>query len=140
MVYAVHCQNQSAGYVVGLNFREICPFDLDRTKALMKEAGYENGFTVTLDATNIRYINDTQICQALASQFVKINISLKMNIMPMANFFGYIRVLSPKSSLFMSGFDIPSGDGGDLHAVQDYVDMTPRFDNFIYVFDMDSKK
>jgi hypothetical protein len=83
--------------------------------------------------------DDTQICQALASQFVKINIALKMNLMPLANFFGYIRVPSPKNSLFMSGFDIPSGDGGDLHAVQDYVVMTPRFDNFIYVFDMDLK-
>ena len=32
----------------------------------MKEAGYADGFTMTLDATNNRYVNDQQVAQALA--------------------------------------------------------------------------
>ena len=103
------------GYVDGLNFREKYPFDLENAKALMKEAGYEKGFTMTLDATNNRYVNDQQIAQALAGMLAKIGITVKLNLMPKSNFFGYIRVPSEKSSFIMSGWDTPSGDAGGMY-------------------------
>lgn len=87
---------------------------------LMAEAGYADGFTVTLDATNNRYVNDQQIVQALASMLGKIKINLKLNLMPKSNFFSYIRVPSDKSSLIMSGWDVPSGDGGSMYSVMFY--------------------
>lgn len=103
------------GYVDGLNFRETYPFDLEKAKALMKEAGYEKGFTMSLDATNNRYVNDQHITQALATMLAKINITVKLNLMPKSNFFGYIRVPSDKSSFIMSGWDTPSGDAGGMY-------------------------
>jgi peptide/nickel transport system substrate-binding protein len=103
------------GYVDGLNFRKVYPFDLTRAKALMKAAGYENGFTMTLDATNNRYVNDQQIAQALAGMLAKIGITVNLNLMPKSNFFGYIRVPSEKSSFIMSGWDTPSGDAGGMY-------------------------
>lgn len=103
------------GYVDGLNFRDAYPFDLDTAKALMKEAGYEKGFTMTLDATNNRYVNDQHIAQALAAMLAKINITVELNLMPKSNFFGYIRVPSDKSSFIMSGWDTPSGDAGGMY-------------------------
>ena len=36
-------------------------------KKLMADAGYPNGFSVTLDCPNDRYNNDEQICQAIAA-------------------------------------------------------------------------
>ena len=36
-------------------------------KKLLAEAGYPNGFEVTLDCPNNRYINDEEICIALAA-------------------------------------------------------------------------
>ena len=38
--------------------------DLAKAKALLKEAGYADGFQVTLHCPNDRYINDEGICQA----------------------------------------------------------------------------
>ncbi len=108
------------GYVKDLSFRTLYPFDLDKAKALMKEAGYEKGFTVTLDATNNRYVNDGSIAQALASMLAKIGITLNLNLMPKAQFFGYVRVPSEKSSIVMSGWDTPSGDAGGMYNVMMY--------------------
>jgi peptide/nickel transport system substrate-binding protein len=103
------------GYVPGLDMRKEYPFDLERARALMKEAGFERGFTMTLDTTNNRYVNDAAIAQALASMLARINITLNLNLMPRANFFGYIRVPSDKSSFIMSGWDTPSGDAGNMY-------------------------
>ncbi len=108
------------GYVKGLNFQEIYAFDLDKAKALMKEAGYDKGFTMTLDASNNRYVNDEQIAQAIAGMLAKINITVNLNLIPKSNFFSYIRVPSEKSSFVMSGWDTPSGDAGGMYNVMMY--------------------
>jgi peptide/nickel transport system substrate-binding protein len=105
------------GYVPGLNFRQLYPFDLAKANQLMKDAGFERGFTMTLDTTNNRYVNDGTIAQALASMLARINITVNLNLMPRANFFGYIRVPSDKSSFIMSGWDTPSGDAGNMYNV-----------------------
>jgi peptide/nickel transport system substrate-binding protein len=108
------------GYVEGMNFREMYPVDIEKAKQLMADAGHADGFTMTLDATNNRYVNDAQIAQALASMLAKINIDLKLNIMPKSNFWGYIRVPTDQSSFIMSGWDVPSGDAGSMYAALFY--------------------
>ena len=108
------------GYVKDLSFRTLYPFDLEKARALMKEAGHEKGFAVTLDATNNRYVNDGAIAQALASMLAKIGITLNLNLMPKAQFFTYVRVPSEKSSIIMSGWDTPSGDAGGMYNVMMY--------------------
>ena len=40
-----------------------------RGKKLLKEAGYPNGFTITLGAPNGRYINDLKIAQTVAAMW-----------------------------------------------------------------------
>lgn len=108
------------GHVDGMDFRQMYPVDIDKAKALMAEAGFPDGFTMTLDATNNRYVNDAQIAQALASMLAKINVTLNLNIMPKSNFWGYIRVPSDNSSFIMSGWDVPSGDAGSMYAALFY--------------------
>ena len=68
-------------------FEARLPFDVVRAKALMTEAGYADGFDVTIDCTNNRYINDEAICVALASMWAKINVRLKVNAIPRALYF-----------------------------------------------------
>ena len=71
-----------AGYV-----NELAPrFDLEKAKMLMKEAGYEDGFTVTMMAPNNRYVNDAKIAQAVASMMAKINIKVDLKTMPKAQY------------------------------------------------------
>lgn len=104
------------GYLPGASFREMYAYDVAAAKALMAEAGYADGFRMTLDATNNRYVNDQQIAQALAQMLSQIGITLDLNLMPRSNFFGYIRVPSDKSSFILSGWDVPSGDAGSMYA------------------------
>jgi peptide/nickel transport system substrate-binding protein len=61
-------------------------FDLDKAKALMKEAGYEDGFTVTMIAPNNRYVNDEKIAQAVAGMLAKINVKVELKTMPKAQY------------------------------------------------------
>ncbi|BBD09137.1 ABC transporter substrate-binding protein [Desulfovibrio ferrophilus] len=70
------------GYVAELKPR----FDLEKAKQLMKEAGYENGFTCTMIAPNNRYVNDEKIAQAFASMVAKIGIKVELKTMPKAQY------------------------------------------------------
>ena len=61
-------------------------YDLKKAKQLMKEAGYENGFNITMMAPNNRYVNDAKIAQAVASMLSKINIKVDLKTMPKAQY------------------------------------------------------
>jgi peptide/nickel transport system substrate-binding protein len=63
------------------------PFDLARARALMAEAGYADGFEVTLDCPNNRYINDEEICIALAGMWAQLKVKVRVNGMPRSLFF-----------------------------------------------------
>jgi len=63
------------------------PYDPEKAKALLKEAGYPNGFGVTLDAPNDRYVNDEQIAQAVAADLSRIGIRVKVNAVPKETYF-----------------------------------------------------
>jgi len=63
------------------------PFDLAKARALMAEAGYADGFEVTLDCPNNRYINDEEICIALAGMWAQLKVKIKVNAMPRATYF-----------------------------------------------------
>jgi len=78
--YAVSASNMYPDVVFGYDPSiKRPPFDLERAGQLMKEAGYADGFSVTLDGTNDRYVNDSKIMQAVAVMLSKINIKVKVN-------------------------------------------------------------
>jgi peptide/nickel transport system substrate-binding protein len=78
------------------------PFDLAKAKALMAEAGYGAGFGFTLDCPNNRYINDEEICQALAAMWAQIGLKVKVNAMPRATYFPKTEKLD--TSAYMLGW------------------------------------
>ncbi|TNF90329.1 MAG: ABC transporter substrate-binding protein, partial [Gammaproteobacteria bacterium] len=61
-------------------------FDLKLAKQLMKDAGYEDGFSITMMAPNNRYVNDDKIAQAVAAMLAKINIKVDLQTMPKAQY------------------------------------------------------
>jgi peptide/nickel transport system substrate-binding protein len=63
------------------------PFDPDKSKALLKEAGYENGFEITLAGPNDRYVNDAKIAEAAVQYLNKVGIKAKLDVKPKAVFF-----------------------------------------------------
>ncbi len=85
------------------------PFDKAKAKQLLTEAGYPNGFAVTLDCPNNRYVNDEKICQALAAMWAQIGIVITVNAMPRANYFP--KLTNTDTSLYMLGWGGASTDG-----------------------------
>lgn len=63
------------------------PYDPERARALLAEAGYEDGFTVRLDAPNDRYLNDALIAQAVGGMLSEVGIDVEVNAVPRAVFF-----------------------------------------------------
>jgi len=78
------------------------PFDLARARALMAAAGYAEGFEVTLDCPNNRYINDEEICIALAGMWAQIKVRVKVSAMPRVTFFPKLEKLD--TSLYLFGW------------------------------------
>jgi peptide/nickel transport system substrate-binding protein len=66
-------------------------YDPEGAKKLLAEAGYPNGFTMTLATPNNRYINDEQVAQACAQMFSRIGIVTKVDAMPLAAYLGKAR-------------------------------------------------
>ncbi|MFP4029998.1 MAG: ABC transporter substrate-binding protein, partial [Desulfococcaceae bacterium] len=81
----VAAQNSPEGYL-GYNPALTPRFDLDKAKSLMKEAGYADGFTVSMIAPNNRYVNDEKIAEAAASMLSKIGIKVELKTMPKAQY------------------------------------------------------
>jgi peptide/nickel transport system substrate-binding protein len=62
-------------------------YDPEGAKKLLAEAGYPNGFALTVYGTNNRYINDDKIAQALAQFYSRIGIDAKVETMPSSVYF-----------------------------------------------------
>lgn len=78
------------------------PFDLAAARKLMADAGYADGFEVTLDCPNNRYINDEEICLALASMWAQLKVKVKVNAMPRVTYFPKLEKLD--TSMYMLGW------------------------------------
>ena len=83
-------------------------YDPEGAKKLLAEAGYPEGFGLTLHAPNNRYPNDEQITQAMAQMLARVGIQAKVEAMP-------INVYLPKArngdfSAAMLGWGSFSGD------------------------------
>ena len=67
------------------------PYDPAGAKRLLAEAGYSNGFRVTLTGPNNRYINDEQVLQAVAQGLTRVGIVTRVEAAPMSAFLGRVR-------------------------------------------------
>lgn len=62
-------------------------FDPEGAKALLKDAGLADGFSVTLHGPNDRYINDAKIAEAIAQMLSRIGIKTAVETMPRSVYF-----------------------------------------------------
>ncbi len=62
-------------------------YDVEGARKLLAEAGYPDGFAVTLHAPNNRYVNDEQIAQAVAQLLARAGIATRVDAMPSSVYF-----------------------------------------------------
>jgi peptide/nickel transport system substrate-binding protein len=62
-------------------------FDIAAAKKLLTDAGYPNGFEFGLDCPNNRYVNDEEICIAVAGMLSKVDLKVKLTALPRAQYF-----------------------------------------------------
>ena len=58
------------------------PYDPEGAKRLLAEAGYPDGFAMTLAAPNNRYVNDEQIAQAVAQMLARVGLRVRVETFP----------------------------------------------------------
>ena len=63
------------------------PFDPEGAKKLLAEAGYPDGFRITLNGTHDRYINDKQIVETVAQMVSKIGIKVDVKTHPVSTYY-----------------------------------------------------
>jgi peptide/nickel transport system substrate-binding protein len=82
--------------------------DLEAARKLLAEAGYPNGFAVTLHSPNNRYINDEKVAQAITGMLNRAGIDTKLEAMPSNVFFS--RAGKLEFSFFMAGWGAETGE------------------------------
>jgi peptide/nickel transport system substrate-binding protein len=83
-------------------------YDPEGAKKLLAEAGYPNGFGLTLHAPNNRYINDAQVAQAVAQYLSRNGIPTKLETMPSNVFFS--RGSKLEFSILLAGWGAETGE------------------------------
>ena len=84
------------------------PYDVEKAKKLLADAGYPNGFSLTLQGPNDRYLNDEQVSQTIGQFFARIGLDVKVQALPYSVFSTAATKL--EYSIFLMGFGNTTGD------------------------------
>ena len=85
-------------------------YDPEGAKKLLAEAGYPNGFTMTIHGPNNRYINDDKVAQAIAQFYSRAGIEAKVETMPSSVYF--TRATKGEFGYMLLGWGTESGEQG----------------------------
>jgi peptide/nickel transport system substrate-binding protein len=97
------------------------PYDVEAAKKLMADAGYASGFSVNMNCPNDRYVNDSQICEAVAANLSRINVKVNLQAETKGTYFP--KVLRRDTSFYMLGWTPSTVDAHNaLNALMRCVD------------------
>jgi peptide/nickel transport system substrate-binding protein len=96
----------SNGYTDALD--RVPPPDPARVRALLAEAGYPDGFAVTLRCTNDRYLSDAELCRAIAEMLTNVGVRTKPQTWPAAQHFPALR--RAELDLYLLGWGVSTFD------------------------------
>lgn len=83
-------------------------YDVDAAKKLLADAGYPEGFELTLDCPNDRYVNDEAICQAITAMWTRVGVKTRLATQPMATYTAKIQKYD--TSVYMLGWGVATMD------------------------------
>jgi peptide/nickel transport system substrate-binding protein len=78
------------------------PTDLNRARALLREAGFPDGFRMTIHGPNGFVVGDADMLQAVAQSLTRIGIETRVEVLPPATFF--TRATARDYSFYFSTF------------------------------------
>ena len=90
------------GYSAALDHRPAA--DPARAKQLLTEAGYPNGFGITLDCPNDRYVDDGAICTAIVSMLARVGVKVTLNARTKLRFFSEIGPPAYNTDFYLVGW------------------------------------
>ena len=104
------------------------PYDPDRARQLLADAGYPDGFEITMDMVNGLFINDTNVAQAIAGFLDDVGITVTLNVLEFGAFNGAIFSHQSSPMYFVSWgnpvfdpafiFDFITRTGGLLRTIE----------------------
>ena len=77
----------AVGYAPDL---KVDAYDVNLARKLLAEAGYPQGFQLTLHGPNDRYVNDRQVVEAVAQMWTRAGVKTAVNTMPASMFFSEV--------------------------------------------------
>jgi peptide/nickel transport system substrate-binding protein len=78
--------------------------DPPRARALLEEAGYRDGFRMSMDCPNDRYVNDEAICTAVVSMLARIGVKVDLTAQTKVRFFSKIAKLAYDTDMYLLGW------------------------------------
>jgi peptide/nickel transport system substrate-binding protein len=107
---ALMLTSQINGYAADLAKR--LPYDPEASKKLLAEAGYPNGFEVKMNCPNDRYVNDAEICQAVAANLARVGVKINLEAETKGSYFP--KILSRNTSFYMLGWTASTVDAHNV--------------------------
>jgi peptide/nickel transport system substrate-binding protein len=87
------------------------PYDVEAAKKLLADAGYPSGFEVAMNCPNDRYVNDGQICQAVAANLARIGVKINLQTETKVSYFP--KILRRDTSFYLLGWTPSTTDSHD---------------------------
>ena len=78
--------------------------DPARARQLLTEAGYPDGFSMSMDCPNDRYVNDEAICTAVVAMLARIGVKVDLTAQTKVRFFSKIQAPAYDTDFYMLGW------------------------------------
>ncbi|MBN8503527.1 MAG: ABC transporter substrate-binding protein [Burkholderiales bacterium] len=78
------------------------PPDTERARQLLAEAGYVQGFEISFQCPNNRYVNDEELCTAIVPMWARIGIRAKLKTEPFSSYSN--RMSNREMGVFLAGW------------------------------------
>ncbi|WP_229672929.1 ABC transporter substrate-binding protein [Salipiger pallidus] len=83
-------------------------YDPEGAKALLAEAGYPDGFALTIHGPSGRYVNDSEVVQAAGQMLTRIGIDTKVEVLPWSVYSN--NYSNGEYSLFLGSWGVNTGE------------------------------
>ena len=90
------------------------PLDPEASRRLLAEAGFPNGFGVTMDCPNDRYVNDEAICTAIVAMLARIGVRVNLVAQTRARYFAEINAPRYNTSFYLLGWTPATQDAHNV--------------------------